>query len=146
MPHGTLSPICYPQNPRRWIKEEMEWKDSKPDAKKGYQPSTPFIMTRPPKLLGQPTPEIQTGLLGKKPGLFERLMVGQLLTLLALSDGLQYYDKAMLGSGVGSFDKKNEQALRMGVWYSVTRFVSIFSPLVDYGVGRIAPGGLESWQ
>ncbi|KAF2012447.1 allantoate permease [Aaosphaeria arxii CBS 175.79] len=46
---------------------------------------------------------------------------------------------------VGSFYKKDEQALRMGVWYSCTGYVSIFSPLFNYGLGQIK-GPLRSWK
>ncbi|EHY54984.1 hypothetical protein HRR83_005758 [Exophiala dermatitidis] len=38
---------------------------------------------------------------------------------------------------VGQFYKKNEQALRMGAWYSSTGYVSIVSPLINYGLGHI---------
>ncbi|KAH8695731.1 major facilitator superfamily domain-containing protein [Phaeosphaeriaceae sp. PMI808] len=46
---------------------------------------------------------------------------------------------------VGSFYKKNEQAFRMGVWYSCTGYVSIFSPVVNYGLGQ-ARGSLKPWK
>lgn len=46
---------------------------------------------------------------------------------------------------VGGFYRKNEQALRMGVWYSCTGYVSIFSPLVNYGLGHIR-GALSPWK
>ncbi|OJJ06658.1 hypothetical protein ASPVEDRAFT_65283 [Aspergillus versicolor CBS 583.65] len=46
---------------------------------------------------------------------------------------------------VGGWYKKDEQALRMGVWYSCTGYVSIFSPLVNYGLGHIK-GSLSSWK
>ncbi|KAL4799232.1 major facilitator superfamily domain-containing protein [Aspergillus venezuelensis] len=46
---------------------------------------------------------------------------------------------------VGGWYKKNEQALRMGIWYSCTGYVSIFSPLVNYGLGHIR-GSLSSWK
>ena len=45
----------------------------------------------------------------------------------------------------GSFYKKNEQALRMGIWYSCTGYVSIFSPLINYGFGTIGSGA-HSWK
>jgi hypothetical protein len=32
--------------------------------------------------------------------------------------------------------KKQEQAFRMGVWYSMTGYVSIVSPLINYGLGK----------
>ncbi|PSN67421.1 MFS general substrate transporter [Corynespora cassiicola Philippines] len=46
---------------------------------------------------------------------------------------------------VGSFYKKNEQAFRMGIWYSCTGYVSIFSPLVNYALGQIK-GPLSPWK
>lgn len=46
---------------------------------------------------------------------------------------------------VGSFYKKNEQAFRMGIWYSCTGYVSIFSPLINYGLGQ-AKGPLSPWK
>ncbi|KAF3800172.1 putative transporter [Colletotrichum gloeosporioides] len=46
---------------------------------------------------------------------------------------------------VGSFYKKNEQAMRMGIWYSCTGYVSIFSPLINYGFGKLN-GGVSSWR
>ncbi|KAJ9634499.1 hypothetical protein H2199_008956 [Coniosporium tulheliwenetii] len=45
----------------------------------------------------------------------------------------------------GSFYKKNEQALRMGIWYSCTGYVSIFSPLVNYAFGQIS-GSMSPWK
>ncbi|OBT65226.1 hypothetical protein VE03_04790 [Pseudogymnoascus sp. 23342-1-I1] len=47
---------------------------------------------------------------------------------------------------VGSWYKKNEQAFRMGIWYSCTGYVSIFSPLINYGFGQITGGPLSSWR
>jgi MFS family permease len=41
--------------------------------------------------------------------------------------------------------KKQEQALRMGAWYSSTGYVSIVSPLINYGIGHIH-GALSSWR
>ncbi|KAF2820572.1 MFS general substrate transporter [Ophiobolus disseminans] len=46
---------------------------------------------------------------------------------------------------VGSFYKKNEQAFRMGIWYSCTGYVSIFSPLINYGLGQ-AKGSVRPWK
>ncbi|KAF2151573.1 MFS general substrate transporter [Myriangium duriaei CBS 260.36] len=46
---------------------------------------------------------------------------------------------------VGSFYKKSEQAFRMGIWYSTTGYVSVFSPLINYGLGKIN-GGLNTWR
>ncbi|KAL4889856.1 major facilitator superfamily domain-containing protein [Aspergillus ambiguus] len=45
---------------------------------------------------------------------------------------------------VGGWYKKDEQSLRMGAWYSCTGYVSIFSPLVNYGIGHIK-GTLSPW-
>ncbi|OCL13929.1 MFS transporter [Glonium stellatum] len=47
---------------------------------------------------------------------------------------------------VGGWYKKQEQALRMGAWYSCTGFVSAVSPLINYGLGHITGGGLRPWQ
>lgn len=47
---------------------------------------------------------------------------------------------------VGGWYKKREQALRMGAWYSCTGYVSAISPLINYGLGHIKGGGLNSWQ
>ncbi|KAJ5712615.1 hypothetical protein N7493_009083 [Penicillium malachiteum] len=46
---------------------------------------------------------------------------------------------------VGGWYKKNEQAMRMGIWYSCTGYVSIFSPLINYGLGHIT-GSLSPWK
>jgi hypothetical protein len=46
---------------------------------------------------------------------------------------------------VGSWYKKPEQALRMGAWYCCTGYVSIVSPLINYGLGHIN-GRLASWR
>ncbi|TEA21380.1 putative transporter [Colletotrichum sidae] len=46
---------------------------------------------------------------------------------------------------VGTWYKKNEQAMRMGIWYSCTGYVSIFSPLINFGFGKIN-GGTSSWR
>ncbi|KAH8682081.1 allantoate permease [Xylariales sp. PMI_506] len=46
---------------------------------------------------------------------------------------------------VGSWYKKDEQAMRMGIWYSCTGYVSIFSPLINYGLGKIN-GGTDTWR
>ncbi|KAJ5116537.1 hypothetical protein N7456_000885 [Penicillium angulare] len=46
---------------------------------------------------------------------------------------------------VGGWYKKNEQAMRMGIWYSCTGYVSIFSPLINYGLGHIK-GSLSPWK
>ncbi|KAJ5517043.1 hypothetical protein N7527_008603 [Penicillium freii] len=45
---------------------------------------------------------------------------------------------------VGGWYKKDEQSLRMGAWYSCTGYVSIFSPLVNYGLGHLG-GSLAPW-
>ncbi|KAL2129716.1 hypothetical protein VTI74DRAFT_7415 [Chaetomium olivicolor] len=46
---------------------------------------------------------------------------------------------------VGMWYKKPEQAMRMGVWYSWTGYVSCVSPLINYGFGLIG-GGVSSWR
>lgn len=46
---------------------------------------------------------------------------------------------------VGSWYRKNEQAFRMGIWYSMTGYAAIFSPLVNYGLGQI-DGALSQWK
>ncbi|KAJ5783075.1 hypothetical protein N7457_004849 [Penicillium paradoxum] len=46
---------------------------------------------------------------------------------------------------VGGWYKKNEQAMRMGMWYCFTGYVSVFSPLVNYGLGHIK-GTLAPWK
>ncbi|KAH8898870.1 MFS general substrate transporter [Thozetella sp. PMI_491] len=45
---------------------------------------------------------------------------------------------------VSSWYKKNEQALRMGMWYCCTGYVSCVSPLINWGLGQIH-GGVSSW-
>lgn len=47
---------------------------------------------------------------------------------------------------VGGWYKKREQALRMGAWYSATGYVSMFAPLINYGLGHITGGSLAPWQ
>lgn len=66
---------------------------------------------------------------------------------------------------VATFYKKGEQALRMGAWYCASKnlptihdvsasnmklilagYVSMVSPLINYGLGHINGGGLRSWQ
>ncbi|KAK3068656.1 hypothetical protein LTR53_013608 [Teratosphaeriaceae sp. CCFEE 6253] len=46
---------------------------------------------------------------------------------------------------VGGWYKKQEQALRMGIWYSMTGYVSVVSPLINYGLGHIT-GSLSPWR
>jgi MFS family permease len=46
---------------------------------------------------------------------------------------------------VGGWYKKDEQALRMGAWYCCTGYVSIVSPLINYGLGHIK-GSWSSWR
>ncbi|ETN43235.1 uncharacterized protein HMPREF1541_02394 [Cyphellophora europaea CBS 101466] len=46
---------------------------------------------------------------------------------------------------VGGWYKKQEQALRMGAWYSMTGYVSVVSPLINYGLGHIK-GSLSPWR
>ncbi|KAF2112308.1 MFS transporter [Lophiotrema nucula] len=47
---------------------------------------------------------------------------------------------------VGGWYRKPEQALRMGAWYCCTGYVSAVSPLINYGLGHIKGGSLNSWQ
>lgn len=46
---------------------------------------------------------------------------------------------------VGGWYRKKEQAFRMGAWYSATGYVSIFAPLINYGLGHIS-GALSPWK
>lgn len=46
---------------------------------------------------------------------------------------------------VGSWYKKHEQAMRMGIWYSCTGYVSCISPLINFGLGQIGDG-VSSWR
>jgi MFS family permease len=46
---------------------------------------------------------------------------------------------------VGGWYRKREQAFRMGIWYSATGYVSIVSPLINYGLGHIQ-GSLSPWR
>ncbi|KAK4495068.1 hypothetical protein PRZ48_013395 [Zasmidium cellare] len=46
---------------------------------------------------------------------------------------------------VGSWYKKNEQAFRMGIWYSIVGYISIISPLINFGLGH-AHGSLSPWR
>lgn len=52
----------------------------------------------------------------------------------------------LLMMAVGTWYTKTEQAFRMGVWYSASAMVSMVSPLINYGIGHITSGALESWQ
>jgi MFS family permease len=47
---------------------------------------------------------------------------------------------------VGGWYTKEEQALRVGAWYSATGYVSAVSPLINYGLGHIQGGRLSSWR
>ncbi|KAH7232705.1 hypothetical protein MRS44_011852 [Fusarium solani] len=47
---------------------------------------------------------------------------------------------------VAGFYKKDEQAIRIGFWFSANGFISIVSPLVNWGVGHISSGPLSPWQ
>ena len=51
----------------------------------------------------------------------------------------------MCGDEQGSWYRKQEQAMRMGIWYCCTGYVSIVSPLINYGFGLIG-GGVSSWR
>ncbi|PGH01141.1 hypothetical protein AJ79_08012 [Helicocarpus griseus UAMH5409] len=46
---------------------------------------------------------------------------------------------------VGGWYLKAEQALRMGMWYCCTGYVSAISPLINYGLGHIT-GSLSPWK
>lgn len=46
---------------------------------------------------------------------------------------------------VGSFYRKDEQAMRMGIWYSCTGYVSCISPLINFGFGSI-PNNDSTWK
>jgi hypothetical protein len=46
---------------------------------------------------------------------------------------------------VGGWYLKHEQAFRMGWWYCCTGYVSIVSPLINYGLGHIK-GALSPWK
>lgn len=45
---------------------------------------------------------------------------------------------------IGSWYKKSEQAFRIGMWYSLTGYTAVFSPLINYGLGHIR-GKLSAW-
>jgi MFS family permease len=47
---------------------------------------------------------------------------------------------------IGSWYKKREQAFRIGAWYSATGYAAAISPLVNYGLGHIGGGRLNSWR
>ncbi|KIV94043.1 hypothetical protein, variant [Exophiala mesophila] len=47
---------------------------------------------------------------------------------------------------VGGWYEKSEQALRMGAWFCCTGYFGAMSPLVNYGLGQIRGGALNSWQ
>ncbi|KAJ4194763.1 hypothetical protein NW759_016479 [Fusarium solani] len=47
---------------------------------------------------------------------------------------------------VTGFYKKDEQAMRIGFWFSANGFISIVSPLVNWGLGHISSGPLHPWQ
>ncbi|KAL2815244.1 major facilitator superfamily domain-containing protein [Aspergillus cavernicola] len=46
---------------------------------------------------------------------------------------------------IGGWYKKNEQALRMGIWYCFTGYISMFTPLINFGLGHLQ-GALSPWQ
>lgn len=46
---------------------------------------------------------------------------------------------------VGGWYRKNEQAFRMGAWYSAVGYVTIVAPLINYGLGHIT-GSLSPWR
>lgn len=41
---------------------------------------------------------------------------------------------------VGGWYRKQEQAFRIGFWYCATAYVSMVSPLINYGLGHINGG------
>ncbi|KAK4210091.1 major facilitator superfamily domain-containing protein [Rhypophila decipiens] len=45
---------------------------------------------------------------------------------------------------VGSWYEKKEQAVRMGIWYCCTGYVSVVSPLINYGFGSMS--GESTWK
>ncbi|KAK7217741.1 hypothetical protein V2G26_005744 [Clonostachys chloroleuca] len=47
---------------------------------------------------------------------------------------------------VGGWYKRDEQALRMGIWYCATGYVALIAPLINFGLGHIKGGTLNSWQ
>jgi MFS family permease len=47
---------------------------------------------------------------------------------------------------VGGWYKKQEQAFRMGAWYSATGYVSIIAPLINYGLGHIHGSLGSPWR
>ncbi|CAG9936328.1 unnamed protein product [Clonostachys rosea f. rosea IK726] len=47
---------------------------------------------------------------------------------------------------VGGWYKRDEQALRMGIWYCATGYVALIAPLINFGLGHIKGGALNSWQ
>ncbi|KAI1861478.1 hypothetical protein JX265_009445 [Neoarthrinium moseri] len=60
----------------------------------------------------------------------------------------QRFFLGMLESGVSPawiWYKKQEQAFRMGAWYCATGYVSIISPVINYGLGHIT-GSLSPWR
>ncbi|KEF54825.1 uncharacterized protein A1O9_09267 [Exophiala aquamarina CBS 119918] len=46
---------------------------------------------------------------------------------------------------VGQFYKKDEQALRMGIWYAASGMITLVSPVLNYGLGHIE-GSLSPWR
>ncbi|KAG6035720.1 hypothetical protein E4U41_005948 [Claviceps citrina] len=46
---------------------------------------------------------------------------------------------------IGSWYKKDEQAMRMGIWLCFMGYISMFSPLINYGFGSTDPDG-SSWR
>ncbi|KAG6228299.1 hypothetical protein E4U34_004590 [Claviceps purpurea] len=46
---------------------------------------------------------------------------------------------------VGSWYKKDEQAMRMGIWLCCNGYITMISPLINYGLGSTDPNG-SSWR
>lgn len=58
-------------------------------------------------------------------------------------------ESAMLpicGSITGMWYTRNEQSVRVGIWYSMVGFGGIFGSLVSYGMYALRPGALARWQ
>ncbi|KAL3445409.1 major facilitator superfamily domain-containing protein [Aspergillus insuetus] len=69
-------------------------------------------------------------------------LYGQRFALGVLESGVS----PIFMMSVGAFYKRGEQDFRMGIWYSATGFVAIFSPLINYALGHIKSGPLPPWK
>ncbi|KAF2099177.1 MFS transporter [Rhizodiscina lignyota] len=47
---------------------------------------------------------------------------------------------------IGSWYKKSEQALRMGLLWSISGYAAFVAPFINYGLGHITGGILSPWQ